>query len=49
MKQIITEALVFYIDERRGWATFIVTQMPTDHETGQIVRDFSGLGILENK
>jgi hypothetical protein len=49
MTQIITEALVFYIDERRGWATFIVTQMPTDHETGWIVRDFSGLGILENK
>jgi uncharacterized protein YkwD len=38
--QIITEALVFYIDERRGWATFIVTQMLTGHETGSVVLDF---------
>jgi len=43
-KQIITEALVFYIDERRGWATFIVTQMPTNHETGAMVFNYSNLG-----
>jgi hypothetical protein len=48
-KQIITEALVFYIDERRGWATFIVTQMPTESKPGWVVKDYSGLGILENK
>jgi hypothetical protein len=43
-KQIITEALVFYIDERRGWATFVVTQMPTNHETSEVVLDYSNLG-----
>ena len=36
-KQIITSAYVFYIDARQGWATVIVTQLPTETEDGSVV------------
>jgi hypothetical protein len=40
-KQLITSVYVYYNDHNKRWSMFVVSNFPTDHETGQLVLDFT--------
>lgn len=40
-KQLITSVYVYYDDPSKMWSMFVVSNFPTDHETGQLVLDFT--------
>lgn len=40
-KQLITSVYVYYDDLSKMWSMFVVSNFPTEHETGAIVLDFT--------
>jgi len=40
-KQLITSVYVYYNEKNKRWSMFVVSNFPTEHETGSIVLDFT--------